>query len=73
MKLLTTAAALRILGPDFDSKHICSLIPHPNDVLQGDLVLYGTGDPGISDLLFQEREYVLELLADQLEDSGSRP
>ena len=71
VKLLTTAAALRILGPDFRFQtYLLSDSDISNDVLQGDLVLYGTGDPGISDLLFQEREYVLELLADQLEDSG---
>ena len=71
VKLLTTAAALRILGPDFRFQtYLLSDSNIANDVLQGDLVLYGTGDPGISDLLFQEREYVLELLADQLEDSG---
>ena len=71
VKLLTTAAALRILGPDFRFQtYLLSDSDIANDVLQGDLVLYGTGDPGISDLLFQEREYVLELLADQLEDSG---
>ena len=71
VKLLTTAAALRILGPDFRFQtYLLSDSDIANDVLQGDLVLYGTGDPGISDLFFQEREYVLELLADQLEDSG---
>ena len=73
LKLLTTAAALRILGPDFRFQtYLLSNSNIANDVLQGDLVLYGTGDPGISDLFFQEREDVLELLADQLEEAGVR-
>jgi len=73
LKLLTTAAALRILGPDFRFQtYLLSDSNIANDVLEGDLVLYGTGDPGISDLFFQEREDVLELLADQLEEAGVR-
>ena len=73
LKLLTTAAALRILGPDFRFQtYLLSDSNITNDVLEGDLVLYGTGDPGISDLFFQEREDVLELLVDQLEEAGVR-
>ena len=73
LKLLTTAAALRILGPDFRFQtYLLSDSNIANDVLEGDLVLYGTGDPGISDLFFQEREDVLELLVDQLEEAGVR-
>ena len=73
LKLLTTAAALRILGPDFRFQtYLLSDSNVADDILEGDLVLYGTGDPGISDLFFQEREDVLELLADQLEEAGVR-
>ena len=73
LKLLTTAAALRTLGPDFRFQtYLLSDSNITNGILEGDLVLYGTGDPGISDLFFQEREDVLELLADQLEEAGVR-
>ena len=73
LKLLTTAAALRILGPDFRFQtYLLSDSNVADDILEGDLVLYGTGDPGISDLFFQERDDVLELLADQLEEAGVR-
>ena len=65
LKLLTTAAALRILGPDFRFRtYLLSDSDIVSDVLEGDLVLYGTGDPGISDLFFDERGEVFELLAD---------
>lgn len=71
LKLLTTAAALRILGPNFRFRtYLLSDSDISGDVLQGDLVLYGTGDPGISDLILEEREEVFEALADQLENSG---
>ena len=73
LKLLTTAAALRILGPDFRFRtYLLSDSDIVSDVLEGDLVLYGTGDPGISDLFFDERGEVFELLADQLETAGVR-
>jgi serine-type D-Ala-D-Ala carboxypeptidase/endopeptidase (penicillin-binding protein 4) len=50
MKLLTTAAALRHLGPDFRYQTFL-LADGPIEAgrLRGDLVLYGTGDPGLSE------------------------
>ena len=54
LKLLTTAAALQILGPGFRFQ------------------TYLLSDSNIADLFFQEREDVLELLADQLEEAGVR-
>lgn len=71
LKLLTTAAALRILGPDFRFRtYLLSDSNISGDVLEGDLILYGTGDPGISDLILEKREQVFETLADQIENSG---
>ncbi len=67
MKLLTTAAALRELGPDFRFRtFVLSDGRVRSGVLQGDLVLFGTGDPGISDRFYSSRTAVLEELADQL-------
>jgi D-alanyl-D-alanine carboxypeptidase/D-alanyl-D-alanine-endopeptidase (penicillin-binding protein 4) len=71
MKLLTTAAALRRLGPDFRFQtYLLSEGTVSNGVLHGDLVLYGTGDPGISDRFFYSKDEVLRLLVDQLEQLG---
>ena len=54
LKLLTTAAALRTLGPDFRFQtYLLSDSNITNGILEGDLVLYGTGDPVISGLFFQ--------------------
>jgi D-alanyl-D-alanine carboxypeptidase/D-alanyl-D-alanine-endopeptidase (penicillin-binding protein 4) len=50
MKLLTTAAALRYLGPDFRYQtFLLADGPVQRGRLVGDLVLYGTGDPGLSE------------------------
>jgi serine-type D-Ala-D-Ala carboxypeptidase/endopeptidase (penicillin-binding protein 4) len=46
LKLFTTAAALYYLGPDFRfSTYALADGPVANGVLDGDLILYGTGDP----------------------------
>jgi D-alanyl-D-alanine carboxypeptidase/D-alanyl-D-alanine-endopeptidase (penicillin-binding protein 4) len=50
MKLLTTAAALRYLGGDFRYQtFLLADGPIESGRLRGDLVLYGTGDPGLSE------------------------
>ena len=73
MKLLTTAAALRELGPDFRFRtFVVSDGRVRSGVLEGDLVLFGTGDPGISDRFYPSRTSVLEELADQLVARGIR-
>jgi D-alanyl-D-alanine carboxypeptidase/D-alanyl-D-alanine-endopeptidase (penicillin-binding protein 4) len=67
LKLLTTAAALRILGPDYRFRtYLLTEGTVKNGVLDGDLVLYGTGDPGISDRFYGGKDAVFELLIDQL-------
>lgn len=66
MKLFTTAAALYFLGPDFRyGTFLMSDGPIANGVLNGDLVLYGTGDPTISDR-FGTRRSVWQAFADTL-------
>ncbi|NJD11459.1 MAG: hypothetical protein FIB01_13825, partial [Gemmatimonadetes bacterium] len=50
MKLFTSAAALHYLGPQFRyNTFLLATGPIENGVLEGDLALYGTGDPTISD------------------------
>ncbi len=71
MKLLTTAAALHVLGPEYRFRTwVLSDAPIVNGVLQGDLTLYGTGDPGISDRFYVRKDEVFRRLIDQLELAG---
>jgi len=71
LKLLTTAAALRILGPDYRFRtYLLTDGDIVHGVLRGDLVLYGTGDPGISDRFYGGKDAVFDLLIDQLLASG---
>lgn len=66
MKLFTTAAALYYLGPRFRyNTFLLADGPITNGVLEGDLVLYGTGDPTFSDR-FGSRTSVFHAFADTL-------
>ncbi len=72
-KLFTTAAALHYLGPDYRwLTMLMSDAPLEQGHLRGDLILYGTGDPGISDRFYPSRGAVLDSLALQLRDAGVR-
>jgi D-alanyl-D-alanine carboxypeptidase/D-alanyl-D-alanine-endopeptidase (penicillin-binding protein 4) len=71
VKLLTTAAALRVLGPKYHYRTwLLSDAEVEDGVLLGDLILYGTGDPGISDRFYPSKDEVFQRLADQLEEAG---
>jgi D-alanyl-D-alanine carboxypeptidase/D-alanyl-D-alanine-endopeptidase (penicillin-binding protein 4) len=71
MKLLTTAAALHVLGPDYRFRtYLLSDGVVMDGVLQGDLVLCGTGDPGISDRFYGSKDEVFHRLIDDLELAG---
>jgi D-alanyl-D-alanine carboxypeptidase/D-alanyl-D-alanine-endopeptidase (penicillin-binding protein 4) len=73
MKLLTTAAALHYLGPDYRYRtFLLAGGPLENGRLRGDLILYGTGDPGLSDQLPNGQTAPLEALADSLAAAGVR-
>jgi serine-type D-Ala-D-Ala carboxypeptidase/endopeptidase (penicillin-binding protein 4) len=66
MKLFTTAAALYYLGPEF--RYNTFLLTDgtvTNGALSGDIVLYGTGDPTLSDR-YGGKLTVLEAFADSL-------
>jgi len=68
LKLFTSLAALHYLGPSFRyNTYLLATGPVVDGVLEGDLVLYGTGDPTLSER-FGER--VLESFADTLAALG---
>ena len=71
LKLLTTAAALQVLSPEFRFRtYLLTDGRVSAGVLDGDLVLYGTGDPGISDRFYRRKDDVFQRLIDQLEERG---
>jgi serine-type D-Ala-D-Ala carboxypeptidase/endopeptidase (penicillin-binding protein 4) len=72
MKLYTTAAALYYLGPDFRfNTFLMATGPVRDGVVEGDLVIYGTGDPTFSDR-FGNRLGVWQAFADTLAALGVR-
>lgn len=73
VKLITTAAALQTLGPDyrFDT-YLMTNGDVADGVLHGDLILYGTGDPGISSRFHFRRDEAFHHLVDQLDSLGIR-
>jgi len=71
MKVLTSAAALHHLGADYRfTTWVVAEGPVVDGVIEGDLVLYGTGDPGIADRFFASRSTVFEQLAEDLRARG---
>ena len=73
VKLLTTAAALHYLGPDFRYRTFVLADGTLQDgVLDGNVVLYGTGDPALSWRFSSSRTAVIETLADSLVALGVR-
>jgi len=71
MKVLTSAAALHHLGADYRfTTWVLADGPIVDGVVQGDLLLYGTGDPGIADRFFPDRSTVFEQLAQELGEAG---
>lgn len=74
LKLVVTAAALDRLGPDFRWRtSVYGTAPIRHDgTLDGDLVLYGRGDPNLSGRFGPSRTAVLEALADSLVARGLR-
>lgn len=73
MKLFTTAAALLLLGPEFRySTYLLADGEVRDGVLEGDLILYGTGDPTLSGRLLPRPTTAFEALADSLRAAGIR-
>lgn len=72
-KVLVTAAALREWGPDHRYRTALRAAGRlENGVLDGDLVLVGTGDPTLSERFWPSDEAPLEALADSLRAAGVR-
>lgn len=70
LKLFTTAAALHYLGPSFRyNTYLLVTGPVTDGVLEGDVILYGTGDPTFSSRF---GESVLRAFVDTLEAHGIR-
>lgn len=73
LKLVTSAAALHHLGPDFRyTTWVVGDGELRDTVFHGDLVLYGTGDPGIAPRFHETRELPYRELARQLREGGIR-
>lgn len=71
MKLLTTAAALHRLGPDYRfHTYLLSDATVRDGALKGNLTIFGTGDPGISDRFYGRKDEVFQRLIDDLEAAG---
>ena len=71
MKVFTTAAALHSLGPDFRyTTFLLTTGKEEGSLLQGDLILYGTGDPTFSDRFFPGRTAALDSLAGMIRRRG---
>ena len=73
MKLFTTAAALESLGPSYRySTFVSARGTVEGGTITGDLLLYGTGDPTLSDRFYDSKTAVWEALADSLSALGIR-
>jgi D-alanyl-D-alanine carboxypeptidase/D-alanyl-D-alanine-endopeptidase (penicillin-binding protein 4) len=71
MKILTTAATLHYLGPDFRYRtFLLADGPVDSGVLEGDLILYGTGDPTLSERYFPSETAPLDSLARRVAEQG---
>jgi serine-type D-Ala-D-Ala carboxypeptidase/endopeptidase (penicillin-binding protein 4) len=71
LKLFSTAAALRYLGPDFRwSTYLVADGEVQDGVLRGDLVIYGTGDPTLGSPRFATTRTVFDALADSVRVRG---
>ena len=78
-KMVTAAAALVKLGPDYryHTRVLAPNKPDGNGVLQGDLVLVGSGDPVLASPMYQEARperpiTPLTTLADAIQGAGIR-
>jgi D-alanyl-D-alanine carboxypeptidase/D-alanyl-D-alanine-endopeptidase (penicillin-binding protein 4) len=73
LKLFTTSAAFHYLGPDYRFVTYLAAVGTIHDgVLDGDLVIYGTGDPTLSHRFYDSRTAVWDALADSLRHHGVR-
>src|SRR5256714_8190692 len=73
MKIITSSAALTLLGPDYTYK-TTFLVDGPvqDSVLDGDLIVIGRGDPTISDNMRVVATTIMDALADSVRAHGIR-
>jgi len=72
-KILLTATALSLLGPDFTFRtEVWATGSASGSFLDGDLVLVGSGDPSMSSRYWESGTAALEAIADSLVDAGLR-
>jgi len=72
-KLVVSAVATALLPPDF--RYLTSVYATgtiQDSVLSGDVVLYGRGDPSLSDRFYPDRFWAIARLADSLRALGVR-
>ena len=70
-KILVTAAALSMLGPDYRFRtEVWATGSASGSLLDGDLVLVGSGDPSLSDRYWESGSAALEAIADSLRSAG---
>ena len=73
MKIITSAAALTLLGPDYTYKTtFLTDGPVQDSLLDGDLIVIGRGDPTISDNMRGLATTVMDALADSIRAHGIR-
>ena len=75
MKILSTATALSVLGPDYRYRTGLLGVGNLSDggtVLDGDLLLRASGDPTLSERFYPSAEAPLDSLAEGLRASGIR-
>lgn len=70
-KILVTAAAWSLLGPDYRYRtEVWATAPSEGEHLDGNLVLVGSGDPSLSARYWGSSEGALDALADSLWQAG---
>lgn len=73
LKLFTSAAALYYLGPEFRfSTYLMTAGQIEDGILEGDLIIYGTGDPTLSGRYYRSAPNIWENFADSLLALGVR-
>ena len=75
IKLLVTAAALDGLGPDFRYRTTVMAVgdfSREDSLLEGELIIHGSGDPTISDRFYPSVAAIWDSLAEQVASSGIR-
>lgn len=72
-KILTSAVALSVLGPDYRYRTVIARRGAMNDtILNGDLIVIGRGDPTLSDRVYGSAVREMGVIADSIKAHGVR-